>query len=328
LRLIVVAGWVVAGVSFAPPARAADAALARSLLGQGRELLADGHYEAACDKVAQSAEQDPRAATLIDLGKCNEALGKFASAWVAYDKAETEARNRHEPAQEALATKRATAVLLKVSRLRIDAPSRAVSGLTVTRNGELLPNALLGSATPVDPGTYTIAASAPGFTTSTVTVEVGSKADSVVVQVPVPTQSGGGGGAGTATPRTKQVSADPVAKPSKAPLGWALVGGGGALLVGSGVFGLLALRQTKRPEDRTLCADKACVPEGRRQIDAVETKKLISTVGVGVGVGAICAGAYFLVTKTRGALGAEHARASLAAAPLPSGGAFIVRGAF
>lgn len=313
-RIFSVVTLAVASLTCPRLARASDPAHALALYVQGRQLLDKGHYAAAREKLAASEAEHAAPETLLDIGRCHEALGRFASAWLTYRDATTLARSLGESKQMAVAAERATAALTRVSRLRVDPPPTAIDGLGLSCNGDLLPTTAVGAALPVDPGTYTIAASAPGRTASTVTVEVGKNADYVVVQVP-PLESLALGGV-------------PI-RVSDPPIRWAFVGGGGVLRVGSGAVGLLALKQVKRPPiDLMLCPDKQCLSEGRRQIEAAETRKLISTLGAGVGGASACAGVYVLIPKVRGQSDSELAHASPLTASLPSGAALIVRGAF
>jgi hypothetical protein len=313
-RLFPVATLVVASLTFARLARASDPARALTLYAQGKELLAKGRYDAAREKLAASEAEHAAPETLLDIGRCNEALGRFASAWLTYRDARTLARSLGKAEQMAVAAERATAALKKVSRLRVNPPPTVIDGLGLSCNGDLLPTAAVGAALPVDPGTYTIAASAPGRVASSVTVEVGKDAEYVVVQVPAL--------------ESLALGAAPI-RDSRPPIKWTFVGGGGVLRVGSGAVGLLALKQVKRPPiDLMLCPDKQCLSEGRRQIEAAETRKLISTIGAGVGGPSACAGVYVLIPKTRGQFDSDVPRASPLSASLPSGAALIVRGAF
>lgn len=122
-----------------------------------------------------------------------------------------------------------------------------------------------------------------------------------------------------------------VVSPVSAPSGPAayLTRGDHVLMIGNGPLALAAFRQPKRSErERALCPDKACASEGRRQIDAAETRKSVPTVGVGVSLGMVCAGAYAIVTKTHAPLNSDTAHRSGVTAPLPRGVAFVVRAAF
>jgi hypothetical protein len=70
-----------------------------------------------------------------------------------------------------------------VSKLTIAAPKSA-TGLEVRRNGELLGSVLWGNAAPVDPGSYTIEASAPGKRRWSSVATVGPNGAHVTVTIP------------------------------------------------------------------------------------------------------------------------------------------------
>lgn len=118
---------------------------------------------------------------------------------------------------------------------------------------------------------------------------------------------------------------------SNATLGYVLAGVG-VVALGTGLtFGALAQSQAKKTEDdAALCPNKQCTPAGRKEIDAAETKALISTIGVGVGVAALGAGIYFLVTSSSGEARVERRQARPRVVPLlgRSGGGVGLVGAF
>jgi hypothetical protein len=324
-----------AAMALAPAARAGDKALAESLFMEGKQLLQAGQNGAACQKFAASQEQDPAPGTLLNLGRCNEALGKLASAWVAYKDAETLARTLGRSEQEALATERATAILPRISRLRIVPPPSSVPGLTVRRNGEPMSTASLGSAAPVDPGNYTVEASAPGYAPATATAQVVKEGETVSLEIPnlvkaaqTNATAGNAPGSAASTAGTASSLTADSGRSSNGTLGWVLVGAGSAVMIGGGVAGMLAIQQAKDAEqDAALCPGKVCTPEGRKEIDAAKTKALISTVGIGAGVAAVGLGAYFLLTDRSGDPRTERS-ATLVPSPIPGGAALLMEGVF
>lgn len=290
------------------PALAGDKALAEALFQEGKKLLEAGNYDAACTKLDASQRQDPSPGTLINLGKCNEARGKTATAWANYKEAEALARNMSRAEQEAAASERAAALEPKLSRLEIKPPPAPIEGLTVKRGGNLMSADALGLASPVDPGEYEIEASAPGYKTWRGKVTIGKEKDSASIQIPqleeAPEAAGppapAPGPAGTEKPAPMKdtgVRADTSkAGGSAKTMGFVLTGVGAVALLAGGYFGYAASKQAGDAEgDPKLCPDKQCTPAGRDEIDSAKGKALISTIGVGVGVAALGAGIVLIV---------------------------------
>ena len=82
LRAAVCAISIACAFTVAAPARADEptAGLAQSLFEAGRALMDEGKPELACPKFEESNRVDASAGTLLNLGKCFEALGRTASA--------------------------------------------------------------------------------------------------------------------------------------------------------------------------------------------------------------------------------------------------------
>ena len=72
----------------------AQNAAAEALFREGRTLIKQGNLKAGCDKLEASEKLESSVGTLLTLGDCREKLGKPASAWAAFRKAEA-ARSQH-----------------------------------------------------------------------------------------------------------------------------------------------------------------------------------------------------------------------------------------
>jgi hypothetical protein len=325
-----VACTFVAGVTLTTSVSAGDKVLAESLFQEGKKLVAQGKYEEGCNKLAASHEQDPAPGTLLNLGKCHEAMGKLATAWIDYKQAEAMARTMGRDDQKTLAIDRAAALEPKLSRLRVSANPGSTPGLVVKRNGDRIPNASLGTAVPVDPGKYVIEASAPGYETWTKEIDVGKNADSASVEIPPLTKPA----APVSTPAaTTSVDTTTVGrKSSNRTLGWVVTGAGGAAIVGGGILGLMVMSQASDAEnDPSLCPNKTCTPAGREEIESARSKALVSTIAVGAGFVAVGAGVYLLVTSSKAGpqTGQEpRPRATIAPLSCPGGAGLAVEGLF
>jgi hypothetical protein len=165
------------------PARA-QSAEAEVLFRDGRNLIKRGKVGEGCDKLAASERLESSVGTLLNLGDCREKLGKLASAWAAFRKAEAMAkRTGGDDRRQAEAGRRAAQLEPKLSNLVIEVPSR-VEGLVVRRDGEIVDPAQWNTALPVDPGSYTIVAEAPGYRTWRTTAPINGGARRQVVVVP------------------------------------------------------------------------------------------------------------------------------------------------
>jgi hypothetical protein len=140
----------------------AQSAEAEVLFREGRKLIKDGKLAAGCDKLEASERVESSIGTLLNLGDCKENLGKLASAWGAFAKAEATAKRSGDEKRAAEAHRRAAALEPRLATLTIDV-TRKVDGLVVRRDGEIVDGAAWHTAVPVDPGTYKIVAEAKGF---------------------------------------------------------------------------------------------------------------------------------------------------------------------
>ena len=155
----------------------AQSPAAESLFREGRALLKQGKLQDACDKFEASEMVEPSVGTLLNLGDCRERLGKLATAWAAFRKAEAVARSSgKDEKREAEARRRADRLEPQLPTLTIQA-SKPPAGLVIKRNGEKIEPGVYATAVPVDPGTYHITAEAPGYKPYTldVTLQVRGK---------------------------------------------------------------------------------------------------------------------------------------------------------
>jgi hypothetical protein len=156
---------------------------AEVLFRDGRGLIKQGNIAAGCDKLAASERLESSVGTLLNVGDCRERLGKLASAWAAFRKAEAMARRAGgDEKRQAEAARRAAQLEPRLSNLVIEVSAR-VDGLVIRRDGEVVDAAVWGTPVPVDPGTYTIVAEAPGYIvwTTTVPVALGTRRQLITV---------------------------------------------------------------------------------------------------------------------------------------------------
>jgi serine/threonine-protein kinase len=162
----------------------AQSAGAEALFRDGRALIKAGNLQAGCDKLGASEKLESSVGTLLNLGDCREKLGQTAAAWAAFRKAESMAKRAGDDTKrQAEARKRAEKLEPVLSNLVIQiGPSiKTTEGLVIRRDGEALDTAVLNTAVPVDPGSHTIVAEAPGFKPFKTEVSIGKGGKRYVV---------------------------------------------------------------------------------------------------------------------------------------------------
>jgi hypothetical protein len=165
-RLSLVVGVVAPSVVFADPPSAAD-----ETFRLARTLAKRGDWQEACPLFAQSHRADPQLGTLLNLAECHAHLGLLATASREFREAAELARRKRDTEREQYAQKRVADLSLRVARLSIAPPAEEVPGLVVWCDGEVVTK--LDEPILVDPGSYVITASAPGFAEWHTTVNVG-----------------------------------------------------------------------------------------------------------------------------------------------------------
>jgi hypothetical protein len=264
---------VLAALLCAAPALAQKAE-ANVLFDEGRSLMAKKDYAAASAKLEQSQQLDPAVGTLLNLGECYTALGRTASAWSAYRDAASLAATTKQTDRERYANQKARELDARLSRLELAVASPArVPGLTITRNGVLVPEGLWGAAIPVDPGTQHVEAKAPGYVAWSGDTLVDEGARTVHLEVPVlaavraapaptPPPAAAPSEAPGAMPTTISLPPSPPPAPSDRPepssqplIGWLTIGSGAA--VGGTGLVLYVLAQGKFSDSN--CPNDVCV---------------------------------------------------------------------
>jgi hypothetical protein len=146
----------------------ADETTADKEFALAKELAAAGNLKEACPHFAASYDAEPAIGSLLNLADCNEKLGLTATAWRQFSRAQSQATAAND-ARQVFAKQRLDGLESKLSKLVIQVAT-PIDGLSVTRDGGAV---TLGEAVPLDPGTYSLAARAPGYNdwSSTVTLD-------------------------------------------------------------------------------------------------------------------------------------------------------------
>jgi len=247
---------------------------ATELFKQGREMMQRGDVAGACPKFAESARLDAKVGTLLNLGDCEEKLGRIASARQSVQRAIDLGRAQNDE-RVALAEQRFAMLDKRVPRLTIRLAAAAPNGATVARDGVQLGEASLGAALPVEPGKHQVMVSAPKHAERGFDVSL-SESESYTLEVDV------GDALPDATPlpvhQTLPAAHEHGASPLKT-IGFVTGGAGLAALVAGAVTGLVAV--TTNADSRSKCDPPAyttCDPSGVGQRNQARTEGDVSTV--------------------------------------------------
>ena len=164
------------------------AAEAEVLLQSGKKLLAAGKIAEACAKLDASQKLAPAVSTLLETATCREKNSQLATAWAMYmdvARQTTGLNDSRAKQQHRSAVDHAKKLQRRLSTLMIGVSSESqVDGLEIRRDNEIVDPAAWNQMLPVDGGTYTVTATAPGATGWSTTVTIGNTRDFKRVDVP------------------------------------------------------------------------------------------------------------------------------------------------
>lgn len=267
-----------------------DRALAQSLFEDGRRLMTEGNYAAACPKLEESQRLDASGGTLLNLALCREQQGQLATASRLFKQALSAAKR--DSRQD-----RADAAESHLFNLEGKVPWIELKVVDARPDQEVLVDAVVvrepawGTKMSLDPGKHLVTARAPGMRDWTQTVEL-SVGAGVAVEVP-PLHPG------EQSPdpaEQRPAAAEQTASGGSSTLGWVL-GGVGVAAIGVGsVFGVQALSKQSKAESE--CPTNAtCSPEGEEYSKQANTAAWISNISIGAGLVAVGVGTYLLLTS-------------------------------
>lgn len=263
----------------------ASAQTAAALFKQGRELAEKKQWAQACPLFAEAHRLEPKAVGLsLNLAECYKNIGKWASAWEAYNEAEFLAKKDNDSERATFAHSEAAALEPRLPKLRINA--KDTPGLSIHRDDKDVAKGLWGADIPVDPGEHKIEATAPGYSVWTTTIKIAEK-DAQVIEIPALVKE--------TAPPGPSTGPSPALRPAAIAAG----GVGVAGLILGGVMGGLAM-SAKSSLD-TACPNKACNDAASQdKLASAKTKALVSTIGFSAGGAALATGVVLFVLSTRG----------------------------
>jgi hypothetical protein len=187
--------------------------------------------------------------------------------------------------------------------LTVRLPKNAPADTSVERDGVRIGTPALGLALPVDPGTHVLVARAPDGRSEQVRVEIkNGESKEVTVELSALDSP-------AATP--SDAGAAPVPQPADSPSKDAAPDGSGQrtaalVLLGVGAAGLAlgsvtgAMVLGKKSSIKDNCGiggdEAACNADGKAEADSAQTLALISTIGFGIGLAGVGAGATLFFT--------------------------------
>ncbi len=269
------------------PVRAEDKPLAEALFLEGQGLWKQGQYEAACEKFEASHVAEPSVGALLNIARCHQREGNIASAWSEYKEAAALADRKGQPERKAGALEFVAELEPRLSRLTVEVET-PVEGLVVRRGDVVLPPGSFGVAAPVDPGSYTITAQAPGHESFTTEIAIAGESERTVVTIPplVPTP------AGEVSVPPRSTGLPPVA------VAGIVVAGIGVASLGVGIaFGVIAIGD--EGELAMECPDMRCSPMALERRDDIEIKAHVSTATLIIGGAALAGGALMFLLAPR-----------------------------
>lgn len=311
-------------VALAQPA----GAQAEVLFRQARELMAAGKVAEACSSFEESEKLEPALSTLLNLANCREQLGQFATAWGLFLDAGRQTRSASDAPTQRLhdvAQDRARKLEPRVSRLTINVPQRSqFEGLEITRGADRVDPGLWNRALPIDGGTYTITAHAPGANQWSTQVTIAAESDTKTVEIPdlrnlphdlEPSAATGSRRPAAAEAQTEDAEPDQVPASPHRSRAVPLIAGAGALVLLGGGLGFELWAESKYDAAKT-----ERVSQSRRDslYDSANSRRYL---GEALAVTGLAAGgvAVWLYLRDRSAERRDRAGANVALVPTAFG---------
>jgi hypothetical protein len=245
-------------------------------------------FPEACPRLERSYKLDAAPGTLLNLAVCHEAIGKTATAWNEFRDTVTIAKRENRNDRLTFAQKRLKELDGKISTLTVTDQARE-SGLEWRLDGVKVGVESFGIALPIDPGTHTIEATAPGKQTWKTSVDVLKDGEKKTLEIPALVNAP----IIKETPRVEPPPPPVIVEKSRGPSPWIWVTIGFGV-VGWGAFGLGGVESLTNWNDRkTNCGiggdPNACNQAGIEADKNARTWALVADIGLGVGATATVA---------------------------------------
>lgn len=307
---------------------------ARSLAGQGKEAFEQADFERARDLFHRAYTLVPAPTIALYEGRALTKLRRFVEAEEAFMRAARTTLDAESPEPFRKAVRDAeddlAALQAKMPKVVIvtSGPGATDPALSVSLDGRPLKSALVGVEMPIDPGTHTLSAVAPGGAPTQVSFTAAEKQRQKVELVVQAGSQVAAPKTPAAKPPTPHEAAPHEAAPEPSPwharAGFIAGGVGVAGAVTGIVTGLMAGSRYKEAERE--CPDQHCVEGGAGwdKVESFRSLRTLSTVGYIVGGVGIATGATLLLTAPRQSSSAQARRLDVWVGPASVGllGAF------
>jgi hypothetical protein len=272
---------------------------AEKLFEEGRRLVAERRFAAACPKFAASKALEAGIGVSLWLADCYESNGQTASAWGEFVATADFAGERGDP-REAVARGRAEALLPRLSRIVLVTPPVADDAVEVLCDGSPVPPTRWVSGFYVDPGMHHLRASTGGRPFWEADIDVGPVSDVQTLTLPSapPLQE-----RRTIPVVSPPVSSDrpPSSRPSRASMNVAAASSAGLGLVALGLGTYFGLEAKHDNDASGSCGMTFCSQAAHDlRTDALHNATA-ADVAFAVGAAAILGGVvFYLVGRGRG----------------------------
>lgn len=239
-----------------------------ALFEEGRKLVGEGKHADACPKFEEAFSLIGGVGVAYNLADCWEHTGRVASAWAMFGKAAVLAGEKKDKERERLAKDHAQALEPRLPHLVVRLAGAAPPGLEVKAGKLKIGSGSFGTKLPVDPGSLTVEATAPGRRPWSRTLSVVEKQDveaevpELELEAPRPPPSA------SVLPSSSASAPPPPPPPDGlSPLrvtGVSVAAGGGALVALGAVLGGLALGRHQESLKVGCDADSRCLPDAAR----------------------------------------------------------------
>jgi hypothetical protein len=279
-------------------------AAARVAATQGLHALQEGRYKDALDLCTRAEALMHAPTHLLLIARAQTKLGHLVEAQEAYIKIIREHLAPNAPRAfveaQATASDEQAALAPRVPTLKVDVEGPRANDVQITLDGTPLPSALIGMASPVNPGSHTLAVASGPATAEPVTVTVAEGAKQNVTLTLKPTEV-------AETPAPPTAAPSPEAAPEPPPPSHSGLAVAGWVGVGVGVVGLavgtvfVMKNHSDRGDASALCGSMGCPESKRSQISSFDSDAnsaaTLSWISYGVGAAGLVTGAVLLLVS-------------------------------